>query len=315
MSINTLLSPVTLWKRNTLFLLIMIGFAFGSCDQEKSPSNPLREKIMEITKGKKAVVEVSVIGPNPSDTLSINGDRHSALQSVFKFHISLAMLSEIDKGTYKLDETITIKKEELMPADMYSPLRDEHPEGGVFTIAELIEYAIVVSDNQACDKLIELLGSPKAVEAFIKKSGIEDIAIVHNEVNMQAKWENMFDNWSTAKALSKTLQIFYNNENNLLSKSSYDFFWNTMKSTETGQGRLRAGLPENTPFAHKTGTSGDNEAGLSAATNDVGIVFLPNGQHYIISVLVTDSYETSEVNEKLMADISKVVYDKMIALN
>lgn len=297
-------------------LAIILGawlfLSLVSCQHNPQRLDELRSTLNSITKDKKAIVGISIISPEKNDTLSINGDRHSAMQSVFKFHISLAMLSEIDKGTFKLDQPITIKKEELMPADMYSPLRDEHPEGGVFTIAELIEYAIVVSDNQACDKLIELLGSPKAVEAFIKKNGIEDIAIVHNELNMQAKWENMFDNWSTAKALSKTLQVFYENKNKELSKTSYDFFWNTMKSTTTGQMRLRGQLPEDLIIAHKTGTSGDNEKGLSGATNDVGIVFLPNGKYYIISVLVTDSYEPMEVNEKMIADISKAVYDHFL---
>ena len=82
-----------------------------------------------------------------------------------------------------------------------------------------------------------------------------------------------------------------------------------MRETETGKKRLKGQLPENTIVAHKTGSSGVNKEGLTAAVNDIGIVFLPNGQHYFISVFVTNSKENSDVNEKIIADISKATWD------
>ena len=61
--------------------------------------------------------------------------------------------------------------------------------------------------------------------------------------------------------------------------------------------------------AHKTGSSGTNKEGLTAAVNDIGIVFLPNGKHFFISVFVTNSKENAETNEKIIADIAKATYD------
>ena len=85
-----------------------------------------------------------------------------------------------------------------------------------------------------------------------------------------------------------------------------------MKGTETGKARLKGLLPKNTIVAHKTGTSGANKEGLTAAVNDIGIVFLPNGQHYFISVFVTKSTENAETNEKIIADISKATWNYFI---
>ena len=82
-----------------------------------------------------------------------------------------------------------------------------------------------------------------------------------------------------------------------------------MKETETGQNRLKGLLPKGTMVAHKTGSSGVNKEGLTAAVNDIGIVFLPNGQQYFISVFVTKSTENTETNEKIIADISKIIWD------
>ncbi|WFS34552.1 extended-spectrum class A beta-lactamase RATA-1 [Riemerella anatipestifer] len=290
----------------TVLLLLLVT----SCKTQSDKTDLLRNKIEQILSDKNAVVGVSIIGNNGKDTLSLHGDRRFPMQSVFKFHIALAVLSEIDKGKLSLDQKIEIRKDELLPEDFWSPLRDENPNGGIFTIERLIQYSVSHSDNTACDVLIRLIGTPKTVEEYIKKSGINDIQITFNEEDMQSKWENMFQNWTTPKAASQTLKLFYDNKNNLLSKSSYDFFWKTNKETTTGNNRIKGQLPEGTVVAHKTGSSGTNkETGITAAVNNIGIVFLPNGEHFIISVFVSESKENFDMNEKIIADIAKATYD------
>ncbi|MBL7776719.1 MAG: class A beta-lactamase, subclass A2 [Chitinophagales bacterium] len=293
-----------------LQLTVLLLFLVTSCKTQSDKTVLLRNKIEQILSDKNAVVGVSIIGNNGKDTLSLNGDRRFPMQSVFKFHIALAVLSEIDKGKLSLDQKIEIGKDELLPEDFWSPLRDENPNGGIFTIERLIQYSVSHSDNTACDVLIRLIGTPKTVEEYIKKSGINDIQITFNEEEMQAKWENMFQNWTTPKAASQTLKLFYENKSNLLSKSSYNFFWKTNKETTTGKNRIRGQLPKETVVAHKTGWSGTNkETGITAAVNNIGIVFLPNGEYFIISVFVSESKENFDTNEKIIADIAKATYD------
>lgn len=293
-----------------LQLTVLLLFLVTSCKTQSDKTDLLRNKIEQILSDKNAVVGVSIIGNNGKDTLSLNGDRRFPMQSVFKFHIALAVLSEIDKGKLSLDQKIEIGKDELLPEDFWSPLRDENPNGGIFTIERLIQYSVSHSDNTACDVLIRLIGTPKTVEEYIKKSGINDIQITFNEEEMQAKWENMFQNWTTPKAASQTLKLFYENKSNLLSKSSYNFFWKTNKETTTGKNRIRGQLPKETVVAHKTGWSGTNkETGITAAVNNIGIVFLPNGEYFIISVFVSESKENFDTNEKIIADIAKATYD------
>jgi beta-lactamase class A/beta-lactamase class A VEB len=296
---------------NRLFqLTVLLLLLVTSCKTPNNKTNLLRKKIEQIVSSKNAVVGVSIIGNDGKDTLSLHGDRRFPLQSVFKFHIALAVLSEIDKGKLSLDQKIDISKDELLPEDFWSPLRDENPNGGSFTIEKLIQYSVSHSDNTACDILIRLIGTPKTVEEYIKKSGIGDIQITFNEEEMQAKWENMFQNWTTPKAASETLKLFYENKNNLLSKASYDFFWETNKETTTGKNRIKGLLPEGTIVAHKTGWSGTNkETGITAAVNNIGIVFLPNGEYFIISVFVSESKENFDTNEKIIAEIAKATYD------
>ncbi len=302
-----------LFKISALLFMSVLFSLVGGAQENKTGS--LRSEIQQILAGKNAVVGVSIIGIN-GDTISVNGDRHFPMQSVFKFHIALAVLAEVDKGNLSLNQQIKITIDEFLPKDFWSPLRDENPNGGTFTIAKLIEYTVSQSDNIACDELIKLVGTPKTVEEYIRKNGISEIQITYNEKDMQAKWENMFLNRTTPKAASATLQMFYENKNNLMSKASYDFFWKTNIETTTGVNRIKGQLPKGTVVAHKTGWSGTNKAtGITAAVNDIGIVFLPDGRYFIISVFVTDSKEDFDTNERIIADIAKATYDYFTSPN
>ena len=82
-----------------------------------------------------------------------------------------------------------------------------------------------------------------------------------------------------------------------------------MTETSTGPKRIKGQLPPGTLVAHKTGTSATNEKGITAAVNDIGIVTLPNGTHFVISVFVSNSKENDETNEKIIADITKLAWD------
>jgi hypothetical protein len=93
-------------------------------------------------------------------------------------------------------------------------------------------------------------------------------------------------------------------------KAVMTYFWKTNKETTTGRNRIRGQLPEETVVAHKTGWSGTNkETGITAAVNNIGIVFLPSGEYFIISVFVSESKEAFDTNEKIIADIAKATYE------
>ena len=292
-------------KTPIIFFLFLLVLTKGHSQEIET----LRQKIDSILNTKNAIVGVAINGIKTNDTLSINGQRHYPMQSVFKFPIALAILSEVDKGNLSLDQKIDIKKSELLPG-LWSPIRKKYPEGATLTIAKIIEYTVALSDNVGCDVLLKLLGKPQAVENYFSSLGFTDFAVEINEETMQNNWDLQFLNWTTPKEANRILATFYENEDSLLSKESYDFIWSIMKGTKTGKNRLRGQLPEETIVAHKTGWSGKHkETGITAAVNDIGIVFLPNGEYLTISVFVTESKEDFKTNEKIISDISKVAWD------
>ena len=72
-------------------------------------------------------------------------------------------------------------------------------------------------------------------------------------------------------------------------------------------------MPAGTAVAHKTGTSG-TEKGITAATNDIGIITLPDGRHLAIAVFVSDSPEDEATREGVIAKIAKAIWEKLGSL-
>jgi len=82
-----------------------------------------------------------------------------------------------------------------------------------------------------------------------------------------------------------------------------------MNESAPGQNRLRGMLPDTAYVAHKTGTSGTRD-GVTAATNDIGLIVLPNGRYMAIAVFVGDSRADQARREAVIAKIAKAAWDK-----
>ncbi|NUN09022.1 MAG: class A beta-lactamase, subclass A2 [Ignavibacteriaceae bacterium] len=286
-----------------VFLLLLQGSYLYS------QTSLLKNEMEKIVTGKNAKVGVSVSGGDSEETLTLNGEVRFPMQSVFKFHIALAVMAEVDKGSLSPEQLMGIKKDELM-TDTWSPMRDKYPEGGILTLGEIIRYTIAVSDNNGCDILLRLIGGPEAVTSFLKSKGLTGFAIVYDEAEMHQNYENQFANWSTPESATYLLRLF--NENKLILPESTEYLRQIMRETSTGMKRIKGMLPEGTVVAHKTGSSGRDENGIATATNDIGIVWLPDGRFFYISVFVADSKETDEMNERIIADLSKAAYDYFV---
>lgn len=270
-------------------------------------SQNLKKEINQIIAGKNATVAVSILDFESGNSTDINGNKKLPMLSVFKFHIALVVLNEVDAGKLKLDGKILVKKSDLLE-NTWSPIREKYPEGNIeMSLSELLKYTVAQSDNNGCDILLRLIGGTETVQKFINANGIKDFQIKANEAKMHQGYEFMYWNWTTTNAANQLLKKFYDGK--ILSKKSTDFLMKIMTETTTGTTKIVAQLLQGTVVAHKTGSSGKDDKGLTVAENDIGIITLPNGKHYAISVFVSDSLEKEETNTKMIADISKIVFD------
>lgn len=288
-------------KISLLILLLLFGLPLKS-----QTIKDLRNKINEIISTKKATVGISLKGIEDKDTLSINGNKETPMMSVFKFHIALAVLHQVDKGKLKLDQKFFIKKEALLP-ETWSPMRDEYPQGNIYlTLDQLLRYTVSHSDNNGCDILLNIIGGTEVVQKFINQQGIKDFTIKLNEQEMSS-FDKYYINTTTPLATTELLEKFYKGK--ILKKETTKYLYQVMVETSRGLTWMKAGLPIGTELAHRTGISGRNENNLRAAMNDVGIIKLPNGKHIILSVYLKNINEEMADTEKIIADISRAVWE------
>jgi beta-lactamase class A VEB len=282
-----------------LFLLPVFSFA---------QTRDLKDKLQKLIENKKAKIGISIVANNYKDTININGSQHFPMQSVYKFPIALAILSKANQNKFGLNQQIAISKNDLLP-DTWSPIREHFPSGTSMTISDLIKYTVSQSDNNGCDILLRLIGGTNEVQKFLSENKLEGISIKATEDEAHQDWNLQYQNWATPIALTNLLISAYDlNNDKLLSKKNYKFLWETMVETSTGMKRLRGQLPVKTFVAHKTGTSGVRN-NLTPATNDIGVIQLPDGSPIFISVLVSNSTENEEVNEKIISDVAKLTWD------
>lgn len=286
------------------FSVILVSFlSFQAFSQT---TNDLRQQLNQIIASKNATVGISIKSIEDKDTLSINGNLKAPMMSVFKFHIALTVLNQVDEGKLSLDQKIFIKKKDLHE-NTWSPMREDYPEGNMYlTLDKLLRYTVSHSDNNGCNILIKLVGGTKVIQKFINKQGIKDFVIKVNEQQMET-WKNLYVNTTTPLATTELLEKFYKGE--ILKENTTKYLYQIMVETSRGLTWMKAGLPEGTELAHRTGISGTNDNNLRVAMNDIGIVKLPNGKHFILSVYLKEITETKEDTEKIIADIAKATWD------
>lgn len=278
--------------------------------QAASQGKYLMDSIASIgaSSGGHAGIEIMDIEGNRG--YSIHGHDHFPMMSVFKFPIALYFLDQADHGKITLDETLTIKKKDWEKT--FSPMLNKYKEDTIrITIRDLLIAIIQVGDNVACDVLLARAGGPPIVNAYIHSLGIAEINIVVTETQMAADPKTMYDNWCSPAAMNALLQLFY--QGHILSATNTALLLQWMTGAITGPHRLKGLLPASTIVAHRTGTSGTSPDGLSVATNDVGIITLPNGHHLCLTVFIMDSQAGEATREGAIARVAQLAYDTMSA--
>ncbi len=289
-------------KKLTLFISLTFLVFSGH-----SQNSVLKEKIIQIVKSKRATVGVGIMNLENGDTLTLNGSNHFPMQSVYKFHLGLAVLNQVDKGQLSLNQDVFLSKADMIP-DLYSPLREKYPEGNLnLPLKEILKYTVSQSDNVGCDVLFKLIGGTEKANDYIHEIGIKEVAILDPEVRIQNDWSLQYKNYTTPFAAVQLLQKFYKQK--ILSKSSQDFMCKVMFETTTGPNKIKGLLPSKAKVAHKTGFSGKNKEGLTGATNDIGIITLPNSKQFALAVFVSNSMEDETTNDKIIAEIALAAWD------
>ena len=267
----------------------------------------LQQKLQNLAAPAKGKVGAAALLLETGDTVEIRGSKHFPMQSVYKLPIVMAVLARTDSGQLKLNQKVHISSADLVPPNIHSPIRDRNPNGDFdMTVRELARAAIVESDGSASDVLLRLV-KPRHVRKYLHDLGVKGIKIENTEKEMALDDKVQYDNWAKPLAEPSTLlQKLQAGEG--LSAGNRDLLLGWMIETRTGSQRIRVLLPREVQVADKTGSSG-TEHGVTAATNDIGLIQLPNGNHLAVAVFVSDSPADADVREAVIAQIARAAWD------
>lgn len=254
--------------------------------------------------------------PCPSYGASImNGDLYCghqedsafAMHSVMKFPQALYVADYLHKKGLTLSDSVLVHKDSL-DAETWSPMLSIFEGMRYFTFAELIEWSLKQSDNNACDLLFASCGQPDAVEKYIHTLGFKDIHVQLTEKEMKKNPHRAKENSATPKEMARLLEWFYLHRND---NKNLSFIWNTMADCNTGKQRIAAVLPKGGKLIHKTGSGFPSSDGRQDR-NDVGIVLLPDGSHLSIAIFLQNSKEEKEVAEIAEQCLMRIQADEFL---
>jgi len=285
--------------------ILLLSFA-GSLFAQSS----LQKQIQAIAADARGKVSVACALPDSSLNCDLNPHSHPPMQSVFKLPVAITALHEVEQNKLKLDQPIRFLKSDRILPHTYSPLQEKYPEADVdVPLRELLRLAVAISDNAAADMLLRVVGGPSVVDAYIASLGVKGFHLRDGEDGLHRDIKIQYRNWFEPAGAVQLLRRI--SDNSPLTPENTKLLLGWMEETPNAPHRIKGQLPPGTVVAHKTGSSG-TENNMAPATNDIGLITLPDGRRLAIAIFVTDSKADEAARDQVIARIAKAAYDEAI---
>ncbi len=271
--------------------------------------NTLPSRIRAIAAEAQGKVSVACALPGSEFNCDLDAHTHPPMQSVFKLPLAMAALHAVEQGKLTLAQPVRFLPEDRILPHVYSPLQEKYPQAGVeIPLRELLRLSVSLSDNVAADIVLRILGGPKNVDAYVAAIGATGFHLEDGEDVLHREAAAQYRNWFAPAAAVELLRRIADRPPFSREHTELLLGWMTVG---TNTKRLGADLPAGTQVAHKSGTS-DVDNGLAHATNDIGLITLPDGRRLAVAVFVTDSTAELAVREGVIARIGKAAYEAAV---
>ena len=270
------------------------------------PLDSLRAQLVRAAAPAGGRVGAAVALLGTSEAVAVSAGEQFPMQSVFKLPLAMTVLDAVDRGDLRLDQPVRVTPDDFVSERQNSPIRDKNPGGVTLPLSRLLQSAASWSDGTAADVLLRLVGGPAAVTAYVRGLGVEGLTVAVTEKDMGRDPDAQYRNWATPEGAVNVLRAL--DEGRGLSPESREHLLRLLTESPTGPHRLRGRLPDGTAVAHKTGSSRTVD-GVTAATNDIGIVTLPDGRRVAVAVFVSGSPADDATRERVIADVARAAYD------
>jgi beta-lactamase class A len=297
----------------------------------------LEARVRELGRAFEGEVGIAVREVEGDWATSWNGARYFPQQSVSKFWVALTAFSQIDAGTLRPDQNVTIRREDITL--FHQPVVAQIGANGyTTTLDNLIFRALTQSDNTCNDAVLRTAGGPNAVRAMLSRNRLDGVRFGPGERLLQSgiagmQWQPAFSvgrNFEAARSgvpadrRRSSFEAYIADpidgatpdgivtglarlqRGELLSPRSTERMLSIMSQSRTGPQRLTGGLAPGWSIAHKTGTGqvlGTTQAGY----NDIGVLTAPDGRHYAVAVMIGRTAVPNITRMHLMQNVTRAV--------
>jgi len=266
--------------------------------------DPLSRRIAELADGSQGRIGVAAVDLATGQEISVLGEQRFPMASTSKIAIAATFMEGVEQGRWTLSSEFPL----MMPvrSTPFSSAVAPVKPGQYLPASQLIEMALIRSNNQAADALLAAVGGPKAVTAWVHRNGISDwrldrdiATLVRDDGAINPAQQIDVRDSATPEAMIALLTGLY--QGKFLNDSSRRFLLATMERCRTGTHRIPAMLPDGASVAHKTGS-------LSNTSSDIGIIRTPDGRAMAVAIYVTGQ-GSRPAREAKIASIARALYD------
>jgi beta-lactamase class A len=252
-------------------------------------------------------VGVAVYDAETKQTLLINERASFHAASTMKVPVMMEVFRRADRSKIPLNEPVEVKNKfySIIDGSEYRLNKDDDSDQEIYghigqsmPVLVLVDRMITWSSNLATNLLVEKVKAEN-VTGLMRELGAKDIQVLRGVEDPKA-FEAGKNNTTTAYDLMLLLRLIA--EKKFLNGRVCDKMIEILLSQRFNDG-IPAGLPAATRVAHKTGN-------ITKHNHDAAIVYAPGRKPYVIVVLTRGVAEQKR-SAKLIADISRVVYQAM----
>ena len=215
------------------------------------------------------------------------------LCSTFKLLAAAAVLARVDAGREDLARTVRFEASEVVT---YSPVTKERAGIGM-SMAEICAAAVTLSDNTAGNLMLDSLGGPSALTAFVRSLGDDTTRLDRRETELNEATPGDPRDTTSPDAMVGSLRALLASET--LSRRSRDQLEAWLADSRTGAAKLKAGLPADWRIGDKTG------AGEFGTTNEVAVIWPPRRRPVLAAIYMTETVASLDRKNAAFASIGR----------
>lgn len=281
-------------------LLFLAAPAMAGTDQALADSTRFADAIAALEQRVGGRIGVYALDTESGRELAYRANERFATASTFKPLLVAAVLAAVDAGRLDLGTPVGLDGVEIQP---YSPVIGELEPGATPSLGSLCEATVTLGDNTSTNVLLDLVGGPRALTAFLRRHGDEVTRLDRYEVELNANAPGDERDTTTPRAMvASTLRVL---RSDILDNDSRQRLQDWFVGSRTGFERLRAGLPGAWRVGDKTGT------GMNGAVNDVAVAWPPGRKPIAIAVYMSGSREETSTLSAAHPQIARLVAEAM----